>query len=317
MASYSNYTKTLNFKNLYQLEMHTSAPASARDRAVAEDEERGREEAREESGREKSGREESGKLMEEVDSAVKMYLELAVTTYLLKIDSGAYCAFVQDALTQYFGLAPSPSPAQLGGDERPCTELQVVSVCLSACKRLLVCFCLAAFRSFLCTHAYAHTHRGRAARARALSLTHTHKQEAEQEQSLYHALNMVRSPEDALVFLGYTRGKAWTTKGGGSGEGGGEGGGGARERSWALVELMFACMVSYASKGAQQESPDTSATTLSAAAAAINDALVSALFWLQTGLFIRNVSRELDAYVRKFSKSALCSNLLIVDAVGL
>jgi hypothetical protein len=126
---------------------------------------------------------------------------------------------------------------------------------------------------------------------------------------------MVRSPEDALVFLGYTRGKAWTTKGGGSGEGGGGGGGegrggGAREGSWALVELMFACIVSNASKGAQQESSATSATTLSAAAAAINDALVSALFWLQTGLFIRNVSRELDAYVRKFSKSALCSDLV-------
>jgi hypothetical protein len=123
---------------------------------------------------------------------------------------------------------------------------------------------------------------------------------------------MVRSPEDALVLLGYTRGKAWTTKGGGSGEGGGGGGRGvgAQEGSWALVELMFACIVSNASKGAQQESSATSATTLSAAAAAINDALVSALFWLQTGLFIRNVSRELDAYVRKFSKSALCSDLV-------
>ena len=72
-------------------------------------------------------------------------------------------------------------------------------------------------------------------------------------------------------------------------------------------------MVSYAGKAVQQDSADSAASSASSTtpapapggdADAIADSLVAKLFALQTGLFIRKVPRELDAYVRIYCTHA-------------
>ena len=116
------------------------------------------------------------------------------------------------------------------------------------------------------------------------------------QQVLYHALLTVRSPGDALQFLGCRRGpRAWHDVARGTLP--------HAPHAWSVVETLFATSIRYASQRATEtRAPGTFEVSHAAPLAA---ALVSSLFKLQAAVFISKIPAAYDGYVALYLKFAL------------
>jgi hypothetical protein len=116
------------------------------------------------------------------------------------------------------------------------------------------------------------------------------------EQVLYHALLTVRTPGDALQFLGCRRGaRAWCDVARGTLP--------HSPRAWSVVETLFATSIRYASQRTK-ETRAPGAFQLSHASP-LAAALVSSIFKLQAAVFISKSPAAYEGYVSVYLKSAL------------
>ena len=126
------------------------------------------------------------------------------------------------------------------------------------------------------------------------ALDHASKQRS--QQVLYHALLAVRTPGDALQFLGCRRGpRAWQDVARGN-----------LPHAWSEAETLFSmslsCTIHYASQHTTgQEAPLAFPLSYDAPFAA---ALVSSIFKLQAAVFISKSPTAYDGYVSIYLKSA-------------
>jgi hypothetical protein len=116
------------------------------------------------------------------------------------------------------------------------------------------------------------------------------------EQVLYHTLLTVRTPGDALQFLGCRRGpRAWRDVARGTLP--------HAPRAWSVVETLFATSIRYASQRTT-ETRASGAFQLSHAAP-LAAALVSSIFKLQAAVFISKSPAAYDSYVSVYLKGGL------------
>jgi hypothetical protein len=121
-------------------------------------------------------------------------------------------------------------------------------------------------------------------------------QQRRTQQVLYHALLTVRTPGDALQFLGCRRGpRAWLDVARGSFP--------HAPHAWPVVETLFATSIRYASQRVTEtRAPGIFQLSHAAPFAA---ALVSSIFKLQAAVFISKSPAAYDGYVSVYLKSAL------------
>ena len=119
------------------------------------------------------------------------------------------------------------------------------------------------------------------------------------EQVLYHALLTVRTPGDALQFLGCRRGpRAWRDVARGTLT--------HAPHAWSVVETLFATSIRYASqRTTETRAPDAFRMPRFSHAAPLAAALVSSIFKLQAAVFISKSPAAYDGYVSIYLKSAL------------
>jgi len=119
------------------------------------------------------------------------------------------------------------------------------------------------------------------------------------EQVLYHALLTVRTPGDALQFLGCRRGpRAWRDVARGTLP--------HAPHAWSVVETLFATSIRYASqRTTETRAPDAFRMPRFSHAAPLAAALVSSIFKLQAAVFISKSPAAYDGYVSIYLKSAL------------
>jgi len=142
------------------------------------------------------------------------------------------------------------------------------------------------------------------------TLSETDEQSSQErtQQILYHALLTVRTPGDALQFLGCRRGpRAWRDVARGTLP--------HAPHAWSVVETLFATSIRCASQRATEtRAPGTFQLSHASPFAA---ALVSTLFKLQAAVFISKSPAAYDGYVSMYLKSSLQMLTALEETAGL